>query len=157
MGIDPMVREAQAASFARAAASRVRRHHKMEEGPIETGLVFDFHGGRIYWHLPPDRSSGSLPDSSELWAVLWENREILGGVAHTHPWDGEPGPSPTDLTTFAAVEAGLGERLVWPIITFTAVRYFTWLGPNRLDYGDMERRRFRLNHEDIEKLRDLSR
>lgn len=124
---------------------------------MEAALVFDFHGGVIHWHTPPDRSAGALPDSADLWKILWDNREILGGVAHTHPWHGESNPSSTDLTTFAAIEAGLGERLVWPIITFSAVRYFTWLGPDRLYYGDMENRRFRLNKDDIEHLRNLSR
>lgn len=124
---------------------------------METGLVFDRWGRPIFWHLPPDRTGGALPDSRQLWEVLWENRENLGGVAHTHPWDGPPGPSSTDLTTFAAVEAGLGQKLVWPIVTFTAVRYFVWEGPDRLHYSDLERRRFRLRCEDIEQLRDLSR
>jgi len=124
---------------------------------METGLVFSSHGSALYWHVPPDRSGGALPDSRDLWEVLWTNREILGGVAHTHPWNGEAHPSQTDVTTFAAVEAGLGERLVWPIVTFSVVGYFTWVGPGRLDYGELERRRFRLNRDDIERLRDLSR
>jgi hypothetical protein len=124
---------------------------------MEAALVFDFHGGVIHWHVPPDRSSAALPDSRDLWQVLWDNREILGGVAHTHPWSGTAGPSVTDVTTFAAVEAGLGERLVWPIVTFSEVRYFTWLGPDRLAYEEMEQRRFRIHRDDIEQLRDLSR
>jgi hypothetical protein len=123
---------------------------------MEAAMVFDFHGGVIHWHLPPDRSTGAIPDSHDLWQILWDNRAIVGGVAHTHPWHGTPGPSGTDLTTFAAIEAGLGERLVWPIITFTAIRYFTWVGPERLDYDDMEGRRFRLRPQDIERLRELS-
>lgn len=124
---------------------------------METGLVFDKHGGLIFWHVPPDRSSGALPDSRQLWDVLWENREILGGVAHTHPWNGSAGPSSTDVTTFAAVEVGLGKRLVWPIVTFSEVGYFEWIGPERLDYGVVGVRRFRLHRELIEHLRDLSR
>lgn len=124
---------------------------------MEAALVFDFHGGVIHWHVPPDRSSAALPDSADLWQVLWDNKEILGGVAHTHPWSGSAGPSQTDVTTFAAVEAGLGDRLVWPIVTFSEVRYFTWAGPGRLAYGEMELRRFRLHRDDIEQLRDLSR
>jgi hypothetical protein len=98
-----------------------------------------------------------LPDSHELWEILWASREELGGVAHTHPWDGPAGPSHTDVTTFAAVEAGLGKRLIWPIVTFTQVDYYEWVGPDRLDYAVVGRRRFRLKKEDIEKLRELSR
>lgn len=124
---------------------------------LEAGLVFDFHGGLIHWHLPPNRSGGALPDSRALWDVLWDNREILGGVAHTHPWNGSPGPSSIDVTTFAAVEKGLGLRLIWPIVTFTEVGFFEWVGPEQLDYSLLEPRRFRIHRDLIEKLRDLSR
>jgi len=123
---------------------------------METGLVFDRFGAPIFWHVPPDRSCGALPDSRALWDVLWESRGFLGGVAHTHPWHCAAAPSTTDVTTFAAVEAGLGQRLVWPIVTFTEVGYFRWIGPGRLDYGDLEHRRFRIHKENIKKLRELS-
>jgi hypothetical protein len=124
---------------------------------MEAGLVFTKWGVPIFWHTPPDRTMGALPDSRDLWDVLWEHRHELGGVAHTHPWSGASWPSSTDVTTFAAVEAGLGQRLFWPIITFSEVGYFEWVGPGRLDYGMQGLRRFRLRREDIEKLRDLSR
>jgi hypothetical protein len=124
---------------------------------MEAGYVFDFHGGLIHWHVPPDRSMSALPDSRSLWDVLWKNREILGGVAHTHPFTGVAVPSQTDLTTWAAVEQGLGQRLVWPIVTFSQVGYFTWEGPGRLTYEVMEHRRFRIPRHFIEQLRDLSR
>ena len=124
---------------------------------METGLVFDITGGLMYWHVPPDRSKGALPDSRVLWDVLWDNREILGGVAHTHPWICPANPSSVDVTTFAAVEKGLGKRLVWPIVTFSEVGYFTWVGPNVHDYSTLERRRFRIRRDLIDELRDLSR
>jgi hypothetical protein len=123
---------------------------------MEAGLVFDGQGAPIHWHTPPDRTGVALPDSRALWEVLWENRHRLGGVAHTHPFCGPPAPSVTDLTTFAAVEAGLGQRLLWPIVTFTAVGYYVWFGPDRLDYAAAAGR-FRLGRESIEKLRELSR
>ena len=123
----------------------------------EAGLVFDKWGKLIHWHLPPDRSAGALPDSRPLWEVLWDNRSILGGVAHTHPWNGSSGPSGTDVTTFAAVEKGLGQKLVWPIVTFTDVGYFEWVGPGSLDYAVLELRRFRIQRSLIDELRDLSR
>lgn len=91
---------------------------------IETAVVFDCDGKVIHWHEPQGRSGGSLPDSRKLWDVLWENREILGGVAHTHPWNGSANPSSTDLTTFAAIETGLGKTLVWPVVTFDEVSYW---------------------------------
>lgn len=98
---------------------------------METALVFDWEGRTIHWHEPPGRSGGALPDSRDLWDVLWEHRSKktggtgrLGGVAHTHPWDGPTGASGTDLSTFRAVELGLGQRLWWPIVTFTHSHWF---------------------------------
>ena len=84
----------------------------------EVVMVFDKDGQALYWS---DGHSAAVEDSRSLWDVLWEHREHLGGVAHTHPWPGPTGPSGTDLTTFAAIEAGLGKRLLWPIVTPTHV------------------------------------
>lgn len=90
---------------------------------LETGLVFDRNGRTIYWHEPLGREGGAIPDTRELWDVLWANRHDLGGVAHTHPWDGPAQPSGKDLTTFDALERGLGRHLLWPVVTFTEVLY----------------------------------
>ena len=121
---------------------------------IEVAMVFDRQGAPFYWHLPPGCSGGAIPDSRDLWEVLWEHREELGGVAHTHPWYGDSGPSHTDVTTFAAVEAALGRRLLWLVVTFDHVTYLEWTGPGRLDYDRPGRRRIRIGG--IEKLRTLS-
>lgn len=93
---------------------------------IETALVFDNEGNTIHWHEPPGRSGSYIPDTRDLWEIIWENRHRLGGVAHTHPWNGESWASGTDVTTFAAIEQGLGKRLLWPIATFTEVGYFQY-------------------------------
>lgn len=122
----------------------------------EAALVFDKWGVPIYWHTPPDRSAVALPDSRNLWEILWKNREDLGGIAHTHPWHGPTQPSQTDVTTFAGLELGLGKRLVWPIVTFTDIIYLVWVGPEKYDYGEMTKRRFRLHPINIEKLINLS-
>jgi hypothetical protein len=90
---------------------------------IEVAMVFDKDGKAIFWPSVPG-SAGSIPDNRNLWDRLWESRDILGGVAHTHPWDGPSGPSGTDVTTFAAIEAGLGQTLVWPIVTMTHISYY---------------------------------
>lgn len=94
---------------------------------IETGVVLDYNWNVIYWHLPLGRSGGYLPDSRDLWNVIWENRENVMAVAHSHP-EGIIEPSGTDITTFAAIEAGLGKLLLWPILTGSEVaiykRYF---------------------------------
>lgn len=90
----------------------------------EAGVVIDLEGRPIFWHVPAGRSAGALPDSRLLWDVLWENRERLLGFAHTHPGGGEPRPSGIDVSTFEAIEAALGKRLVWWIATSDELRAF---------------------------------
>lgn len=90
----------------------------------EMVLVFDAEGRAIFWKGPTGSSENYVQDSSLLWDRIWEARDRIGGVAHTHPWDGEASPSYTDITTFSAIEAGLGKRLLWPIVTMTEVGYF---------------------------------
>lgn len=101
---------------------------------MEAGVLLDRKGLPIYWHKPEDRSSAALPDSSDLWKEIWDNRDIVAGFAHSHPGGGTPHPSHTDLTTFAAVEAGLGMRLFWWITSEDDVSLVLWTGPDRLDY-----------------------
>jgi hypothetical protein len=105
---------------------------------MEAAVVLDLGWRPIYFHTPAGRTGGSLPDSRYLWEVIWTNRKNLLGVAHSHPGGGVPGPSGTDATTFAAIEAALGARLTWPIITVDAFRAFQWNGPERLDYRVLE-------------------
>jgi len=115
---------------------------------IEAAMVFDLQGYPLYWRGPDGCGFDTIEDSRTLWEVLWENRCRLGGVAHTHPWKGKTSPSHTDVTTFAAVEAGIGRRLLWPIVTMTHVNYFVhanwWSAADRhpdsqgpLDYREL--------------------
>lgn len=105
----------------------------------EVGVVVGPAGLALHWHLPPDRSAGALPDSRPLWDVLWERRAEVVGFAHSHPGSGWPGPSWTDLTTFAAIEAGLGRRLRWWITSADRVVEVAWKGPDKHDYAVEER------------------
>lgn len=84
---------------------------------LETAAVIAEDGEVIHWHVPGDRTSVSLPDSQDLWDVIWEHRSRIGGIAHTHPGSGYPSPSNTDVTTFDAIESGLGRRLKWWILS----------------------------------------
>jgi len=93
---------------------------------IETAMVFTRTGYPLFWLSPNGCTSSSVPDSEVMWDRIWRNRDCVGGVAHTHPWDGPSGASQTDVTTFAAIEAGLGKRLYWPIVTRTHVNYFAY-------------------------------
>lgn len=120
---------------------------------IEAGVVIDVNHKPIYWHVPLDRSGGALPDSRDLWNVLWESRESLDGFAHSHPGGGIPGPSQIDITTFAAVEAALGKRLKWWIISSEAAVLCTWCGPGKHEY---EVKRVGYGSSWIPRLRELS-
>jgi proteasome lid subunit RPN8/RPN11 len=106
----------------------------VEEAMIEAGAVVTG-SGVVHWHLPAGRTGGSLPDSRQLWDVLWDLRkEELLGFAHSHPGSGVPGPSQIDITTFAAVELGLGRRLDWWITSSDRVILLGWHGPGKHYY-----------------------
>lgn len=110
---------------------------------LETCVVYGIDGSVIHWHEPSDRSSVHIPDKPDLWEVIWNNRDRIVGIAHTHPGSGPPAPSQEDVTTFAAVEAALGKRLFWPIATVSDCRFFSWMGPRRLDYYRVSDRIFK--------------
>ena len=102
---------------------------------IEAGVVLTA-SGAVHWHLPDGRTGGSLPDHLPLWDVLYSlRREVFLGFAHSHGGSGVPGPSWTDVTTFAAVEAGLGRRLTWLITSSDHVIGLTYRGPEKHKYG----------------------
>jgi hypothetical protein len=121
----------------------------------EAGAVVNKSGEVIYWHVPNDRGIGALPDSRDLWDIIWENRVDIAGFAHTHPGSGTPQPSHTDLTTFAAIEAALGKRLVWWIFTSDMVSTIVWLGPEKLGYKGAAQRS-NLGFDWVDRLRELS-
>lgn len=83
----------------------------------EVIVVFDEEGRAIYWH-DQNATAGYVPDSDALFNFLWENKDRLGGFAHTHPGIGYPIPSHIDLRTFEGLEKSLGKQLLWPILTF---------------------------------------
>jgi len=105
---------------------------------IEAGVVLIncfVDGHPVYWHLPDGRTGGSLPDSRKLWEILWELRRVDSlGFAHSHPGSGIPCPSHIDITTFCAIESGLGRRLDWWITSADRVIKLRWKGPDKHDY-----------------------
>ena len=96
----------------------------VEENMLEAAFVFDDCGRVLYWHEPTSRTAISIDDSFDLWDIIWSFRKRLGGICHSHPWKGLALPSITDLTTFAAVEKGLGKKLIWPIVTTNHIAYY---------------------------------
>lgn len=103
---------------------------------IEAGVVIDKGGQPLFWHLPEGRTAGSLPDSRTLWEVIWDSfkADSLLGFAHSHPGSGVPGPSYSDVTTFAAVEAALGKRIDWWITSSDHMILLRWGGPDKISY-----------------------
>lgn len=101
---------------------------------IEAGVLVDLKGDPIYWHMPRNRTNVALPDSRDLWEVIWEHREHVLGFAHSHPGNGVPGPSYTDVTTFSAVELALGKRLDWWITSSDSIIVARWEGPASYSY-----------------------
>lgn len=102
---------------------------------MEAAVVVSLDGEPLCWHAPPGRSVAYLPDSRDLWEIIWEHRENLLGVAHSHPGSGRPGPSYEDVTTFAAIESALGRRLTWWITSRDVLVKLWWSGPDPLQYA----------------------
>lgn len=92
----------------------------------EVAVVFGQDGEPLHWHDAAEASAVAIPDTRTMWEAIWANRAVIGGVAHTHPGSGPPTPSNEDVTTWSAVERGLGCRLDWPIATRDAVAFFRW-------------------------------
>lgn len=123
---------------------------------MEAGVLIDLAGSPLYWHLPLGRTGVSLPDSKELWEVIWENRDRISGFAHSHPGAGPPWPSTEDLTTFSAVERALGRRLEWWIVSSDYLALLTWQGPGLYDYGIQHNSGEGFVFEWLDKLREYS-
>jgi hypothetical protein len=102
----------------------------------EARVVIDSVGEALYWGQPEGRTGGCLPDEHNFWMVLWNNRHNISGVAHSHP-SGASTPSHTDLTTFSAIERGLGRRLDWWILAGDILVHSHWVGPGLLSYESL--------------------
>jgi len=124
---------------------------------MEIAVVINKNHGVLAWHNPPGSTNGSIPQSYDLWKVMWENRDDLEGVAHSHPGSGATGPSYTDVTTWSGCELGLGKRLLWWITTSDQLFVFWWVGPEKYDYaGKRVEDPDVLRMEWVQTLRDLS-
>jgi hypothetical protein len=62
----------------------------------------------------------ALPDSRARWEALWRHREELELIVHSHPL-GPHAFSAEDESTMAAVEAALGKRLAWAVLSPTGL------------------------------------
>ena len=60
----------------------------------------------------------ALPDSRQRWEAIWSRREQLVEIAHSHPV-GPHAFSQEDSTTMAALDAALGRRLRFSVVSPT--------------------------------------
>ncbi len=82
--------------------------------PREVCFLIDREGA-VLWSDASD-SPAAMPDSRERWTRIWDLREQLAEIAHSHPGGGLHFSS-TDEETMAAIDAGLGRRLTYSVIT----------------------------------------
>ncbi|HXJ58932.1 MAG TPA: hypothetical protein VNU68_19910 [Verrucomicrobiae bacterium] len=61
-------------------------------------------------------SATRIPDQRERWDVIWQYRDQITEIAHSHPGEFLDF-SAEDLTTMQAVEAGTGRNYAWSIVT----------------------------------------
>jgi hypothetical protein len=71
-------------------------------------------GGAILWS-DTGASAVALPDSRARWEAIWDSREVLEEIAHSHP----VGPlafSNEDETTMEALTSALGKPIVFSVV-----------------------------------------
>ena len=61
-------------------------------------------------------STTRIPDNRDRWEIIWQHRNDITEIAHSHPGEFLDF-SHEDLTTMEAVEAGTGKFFTWSIIT----------------------------------------
>jgi hypothetical protein len=71
--------------------------------------------GAVLWR-DASGDPAALPDSRERWTAIWTLRAALAEVAHSHP-HGPLAFSAQDLSTMEAVDAALGRRLAYAVVT----------------------------------------
>jgi hypothetical protein len=58
----------------------------------------------------------AMPDSRDRWERIWQHRAEIVEIAHSHPL-GPEGFSSEDRTTMAAIDAALGRRLRYSVVS----------------------------------------
>jgi hypothetical protein len=102
---------------------------------IEAAAVIALDGEQVlHWHLPPNRTAGGIPHTTDLWEVYLKNRHAMAGGAHTHPGHGWPEPSWEDITTNEVIEDMLVRRYRWWVASMDRLVVVEWVGPKKYDY-----------------------
>src|SRR5262245_24008882 len=61
-------------------------------------------------------SAAKIPDNQDRWNVIWQHRDEITEIVHSHPGEFLDFSS-EDLTTMEAIEAGTGKTFTWSIVT----------------------------------------
>lgn len=72
-------------------------------------------GGALLWADASSEDPSRLPDSQARWQAIWQHRDELEELSHSHPM-GPLAFSEEDETTMAALEAALGKTLKFSIV-----------------------------------------
>jgi hypothetical protein len=109
------------------------------------------HTGAVLWADASD-SPVALPDSRDRWEAIWQLREELAEIAHSHPV-GPAGFSAEDESTMEAIDSALGRAVRYSVVapramivradgeTFPIDPEPWWAGLLRLASGMTERNR----------------
>lgn len=73
--------------------------------------------GAILW-ADASTSPTALPDSRTRWEAIWDHRDRLAAIAHSHPV-GPSAFSAEDESTMAALDDALGRRLRYLVVSPT--------------------------------------
>lgn len=71
-------------------------------------------GGRVLYQ-DEGSSAAALPDSRARWQAIWEHREQIEELSHSHPL-GPLAFSREDESTIEALQSALGRRLCFSIV-----------------------------------------
>jgi len=67
------------------------------------------------------QSPTAMPDKRQRWQAVWNNRENLAEIAHSHPLGGSRF-SQEDETTMAALDLALGQAMRYSVVTPEEIR-----------------------------------
>lgn len=81
--------------------------------PREVFFLVDVDG--VVIHREASDSAIAIPDARSRWEIIWEHRERIGEIAHSHPI-GPLAFSEEDETTFSALTSALGRPLVFSVV-----------------------------------------
>lgn len=77
------------------------------------------HDGAVMWADASD-SPVALPDSRDRWEAIWQLRDELAEIAHSHPV-GPSAFSAEDESTMAAIDSALGRAVRYSVVAPRAV------------------------------------